>query len=218
MNYPGSRSIFSPIELQNFGHDISEKGTTPNLKTSNFKDFDNQIVSKEVIDKVEHKSALIFELGLLLNCHFSHFCQKLEKNSQKLVGQIVSQIRLMNYRPYIKQQLMWWAGTNPLVRVYNNNTLQCDRNQQSLYLLIFYNTSNIKLPSSNMFLHFFNSFYRTEYIDFLLDSLVKLIQLSLTFHRSSSSVDSNHHNQTDNHNTHVHILHVFILIMVSKIN
>ena len=80
MNYPGSRSIFSPIELQNSGHDISEKGATPKLKFSNFTDFDNQIVSKEVIAKVEHKSALIFELGLLLNCHFSHFCQKLEKN------------------------------------------------------------------------------------------------------------------------------------------
>ena len=126
---------------------------------------------------------------------------------------ITSVPRSKRLKYIIKQQLMSWAGTNPLVRVYNINTLQCDRNQQSLYLLIFYNTLNIRLPSYNMFLFFVNSFYRTEYIYFLLDSLVKLIQLSLTFHRSSSCVDSNHHNQTDKHNTHVHILHVFILII-----
>ena len=65
--------------------------TTPKLKFSKFTDFDKQIVYIRVIDPVEPKSGVISELGILLHCHFGYFCQKKEKKSEKLVGQIFGQ-------------------------------------------------------------------------------------------------------------------------------
>ena len=37
-----------------------------------------------VIDPAESKSGLVFELGLLLHCHFDYFWSKLGKNPKKL--------------------------------------------------------------------------------------------------------------------------------------
>ena len=51
-----------------------KKGTAPKLKISKLTDFDKQMVYIEVIDHAECKSDLIFELGLLLHCHFGYSC------------------------------------------------------------------------------------------------------------------------------------------------
>ena len=51
-----------------------------------------QTVYIGVIDPLESKSGLIFELGLLLPCHFSLFVVNSE-NSVKLVGGIANEIR-----------------------------------------------------------------------------------------------------------------------------
>ena len=75
-------------------HETPKKETTPKVKFSKLKDFDQRIVCIGVIYPVGSvKSGLIIELGLLLHCHFGHFRQKPEKNSKTLVGQIVGQIR-----------------------------------------------------------------------------------------------------------------------------
>ena len=45
---------------------------------------------------VQIQVQIIFGLGLLLHCHFNYFCRNFEKRSEKLVGQIVGQIRPWN--------------------------------------------------------------------------------------------------------------------------
>ena len=64
-------------ESRNFGGDTPKKGTTPKLKFSKLIDMVKQIVYIGVNDPYESKSGLIFELGLLLHCHFGTFCRKL---------------------------------------------------------------------------------------------------------------------------------------------
>ena len=56
--------------------------TTPNSNFSKFTEFDKQKVYMYigVIDPAESKSGLVFELGLLLHCHFDYFWSKLGKN------------------------------------------------------------------------------------------------------------------------------------------
>ena len=83
------RGVFSHPQVKRFGCDTPEKGTK--LKISKLTDFDKQVVYIGVVDPAESKSGLM--LGKLLHCLFDHFCQELEKNSKKLVGQIGSQIR-----------------------------------------------------------------------------------------------------------------------------
>ena len=80
-------------ESQNFEGETLKKGTILKFKSLNFSDFDKQIVYIGVIDPAESKSGLNYSLWLLPHCHFGFFCQKLGKNSQKLVDQIGSQIR-----------------------------------------------------------------------------------------------------------------------------
>ena len=96
MGQDESGAYLATHESRNFGGDTPEKGTTPNLKFWKFADFDKQIVYIGVIDPAEFKSDIIFGLGLLLHCHFGYFCQNFEKRSEKLVGQIVGQIRPCN--------------------------------------------------------------------------------------------------------------------------
>ena len=67
------------------------------IKFSEFTDLVKQIVYIGVIDPAESKYGLIFEIGILLHCHFGYFCQTLKKKSEKLVGQIGSQIRPLQF-------------------------------------------------------------------------------------------------------------------------
>ena len=64
-------------ESRNFGGDTSKKGTTPKLKFKKLTDIVKQIVYIGVIDPAESKYGLIFQLSLLLPCHFCSFCRKL---------------------------------------------------------------------------------------------------------------------------------------------
>ena len=66
-------------ESGNFCGDTPKNETAQKLKVSRFTDFDKRRVYIGVIDPLESRHDLIFELHLLLHCHFGYSCQKLEK-------------------------------------------------------------------------------------------------------------------------------------------